>query len=321
MKNLITGGAGFIGSHLTERILSETEDTVVIYDTFSSGALGNIEHLSETPRITVVDGNILEKEELKQVARNTDRIYHLAAVAGVGNVVSDPVKTLRVNIDGTRNVLAAAAENSTPTFIPSTSDIYGKSPDVPFTEDGDRLMGPITVPRWAYANAKALDEYFAQGYNRKHGLPVVIGRPFNIAGPRQLSNPGTVIPTFVKHALDDEPISVYGDGTQTRSFTHIDDAVRAIHRLMTNKETYGDTYNIGTEGRISMLELAETIVNRTNSNSTIETVPYEEVYDREFEDPPHKEPDISKLQATIDYEPRNSLVDIVDDVIEWVQSD
>lgn len=316
MEILITGGAGFIGSHLVEKILSESDDNVVIYDNFSFGSSENIKDLTDNDRIEAVEGDILNENDVRKYVDSADRIFHLAAVAGVGNVVSNPIKTLEVNIDGTRNVLSAAAEDSTPTFIPSTSDIYGKSTSVPFSEDADRVMGPTTVPRWAYATAKVLDEYFARGYNDQDDLPVVIGRPFNIAGPRQRSQPGTVIPTFVELALENEPITVYGDGTQTRSFTHVEDAVDAIYHLMMTEDAYGEAFNIGTKSRISMLELAELIVELTDSNSSVETVPYEEVYEREFDDPPHKEPDISKLQSTIDYEPQNSLKDIIEDVIE-----
>jgi len=316
MEILITGGAGFIGSHLVEKILSESDDNIVVYDNFSSGSPDNIKNLDDDNRIETVEGDILNESDVREHVKRADQVFHLAAVAGVGNVVSNPIKTLEVNIDGTRNVLSAAAEDATPTFIPSTSDIYGKSTAVPFSEDDDRLMGPTTVPRWAYATAKVLDEYFARGYNDQDDLPVVIGRPFNIAGPRQRSQPGTVIPTFVELTLKDEPITVYGDGTQTRSFTHVEDAVDAIYHLMTTEEAYGEAFNIGTKNRVTMLELAERIVELTDSNSSVETVPYEEVYEREFDDPPHKEPDISKLQSTIQYEPQYSLDDIITDVIE-----
>jgi len=230
---------------------------------------------------------------------------------------TNPIKTLEVNIDGTRNILSAAAENSTPIFIVSTSDIYGKSTDVPFSEDSDRVLGPTNVSRWAYASAKVMDEYFARGYNQHDDLPVVIGRPFNVAGARQSSQPGTVIPTFVEQALNDEKIRVFGDGTQTRSFTHVEDTVRAIHRLMNTEDAYGEAFNIGAINRVSMLELAQIIVEKVNSDSSIETVPYDEVYDREFDDPPHKEPDISKIQSTIQYDPKYSLDDIIDDVVEY----
>jgi UDP-glucose 4-epimerase len=319
MKLAITGGSGFIGSHLTEFLISESNHEVVIYDNNYSGDQRNLSNVIHHGRLDIIQGDVLNKNHLSDSISDADRIYHLAAIAGVGNVISKQIETLRTNIDGTRNVLNIAAKNNIPLFIASTSDVYGKSGSVPFTEQSDRLMGPTTIPRWAYASAKVIDEYFALAYVKKYKLPVVIGRFFNVSGARQSKAPGTVIPTFVDRALSDKPIIIHGDGSQIRSFTHVNDAVRAMNELMLKPQDNVGIYNIGSENKISIINLANLVVEQSNSNSSYQFQSHDSVYGTNFEDSEEKVPDISKLKRTIGYKPSYSTAEIVQDVLDFAR--
>lgn len=319
MTLLVTGGAGFIGSHLVDHLLAETDDAIRILDNFSTGDSSNIEHL-ETPRVTIHEGDIRDQETVADVARDADAIYHIAAAVGVKKVVDAPLDSLRTNLHGTENVLDAARTDDIPVFIASTSEIYGKSEDLPFAEGDDRVLGPTDIPRWGYATAKATDEFLALSYHDEYGLPVTIGRYFNIVGPRQTGEYGMVIPRFVEQALQGDPITVYGDGTQTRSFTHVTDAVQITHELLETPEARGTIFNIGAPDTTSINELAERVLELTESNSEITHIPFEEAYSENFEEPDHREPDVSRLQSVLGWRPQTDLEQILEDVIAERQS-
>jgi len=315
MSTLVTGGAGFIGSHLVDVLLERGEDEVIIYDNFSTGERQNIQHVSSDERVTVLNESVTDYEPLAKAVQNADSIYHLAAAVGVKRIVEEPLESMQTNIRGTEHVLEAAAESGTPTFIASSSEVYGKSDSVPFAESDDSLYGPTTSERWSYAVAKAADEFLAQAYHKEHDLPVVVGRFFNIVGPRQTGQYGMVIPRFVEQALTDDPLTVYGDGTQTRSFTHVKDAIEAITTLLATPAAHGEIFNVGTPEPVSINNLANRIIELTDSHSEITHIPYDEAYNEDFEDPQQREPDISKLDTMIDWTPENGLDDILQDVI------
>jgi len=275
MSVLVTGGGGFIGSHLVEHLLAETDGAILVLDDFSTGDRSNLSH-TDHDRLTIKNGDVRDAETVSDAVARADSIYHLAAAVGVRKIVDEPLDSLRTNLEGTENVLEAAAEDGTPTFIASSSEVYGKSEAVPFAENDDRVLGTTDVPRWGYASAKAVDEFLALAYHDEHDLPVVVGRYFNIVGPRQAGQYGMVVPTFVDQALAGEPITVYGDGTQTRSFTHVADAVEATHELLTTGAAYGEVFNIGTPSPISINHLAERILELAGSSSEITQVPFEE---------------------------------------------
>jgi len=315
MSVLVTGGAGFIGSHLVDLLLAETNKQIIILDDFSTGTKSNTTHY-DTDRMEIVQGDIRGKSLVEEFVAKVDAVYHLAAAVGVKNVVENPLKSLQTNLSGTENVLSAAAKHNVPTFIASSSEVYGKSESLPFSEEDDRVYGPTTSPRWGYATAKAADEFLALGYHEKHDLPVVVGRYFNIVGPRQTGQYGMVIPTFVKQALNGDDLTVYGDGTQTRSFTHVHDAVSITHELLTTPDAHGEIFNIGAPNPISINDLAERVIELTESTSDIAHIPFAEVYDEDFEEPDEREPDISKLRTVLGRSPTTDLDRILRDVIE-----
>ena len=315
MTVLITGGGGFIGSHLVDHLLAETEAEILVLDDFSTGDVDNLAHV-ESDRLDVRNGDVRDVEVVAEAVSDADEIYHLAAAVGVQNVVDNPLESLQINLHGTENVLEAASEDGTPTFLASSSEIYGKSEDLPFSESDDRVVGPTTVTRWGYTTAKATDEFLALSYHDKYDLPVVIGRYFNIVGPRQTGEYGMVIPTFVEQALAGEPLTVYGDGTQTRSFTHVADAVQVTHQLLETPAAYGEVFNVGAPQPISINELAERVLELTGSDSEIVHVPFEEAYSEDFEEPDHREPDVSKLESLLGWAPGADLDRILRDVIE-----
>ncbi|MFC7133303.1 MULTISPECIES: GDP-mannose 4,6-dehydratase [Salinibaculum] len=320
MNALITGGAGLIGSHFVDHLLTETDQDIHIVDNFSTGRRSNIEHTLANERVEIDDVDVRETEEMHQAVSRADIVYHFAAALGVERIVDNPLSSLQTNIRGTENILDAAAKDGTPVFVASSSEVYGKSPDLPFSEEDDCVLGPTSVPRWGYATAKAIDEFYAFAHHAENDLPIVVGRFFNTVGPRQVGDYGMVIPTFVERALADEPIQVYGDGTQTRSFTHVRDAVKVVRDLMNTPNTDGDVFNIGSSESISINELAEQIILVTDSNSKIEHVPFAEVFEEDFEEPRHRKPDVSKLRETIGWAPETSLNQIIEDVVDAQQS-
>jgi UDP-glucose 4-epimerase len=314
MSVLVTGGSGFIGSHLVEHLLADTDDDILVLDDFSTGDRTNLAHIDDK-RLTVEHGDVRDAETVTEAVACADSIYHLAAAVGVQKIVDEPLDSLRTNLEGTENVLEAAAEDGTPTFIASSSEVYGKSEAVPFAENDDRVLGGTNIPRWGYASAKAVDEFLALAYHDEHDLPTVVGRYFNIVGPRQAGQYGMVIPTFVEQALAGEPLTVYGDGTQTRSFTHVADAVEATHELLTMEAAHGEVFNVGAPEPTSINELAKQVIEQTGSNSEITHVPFEEAYDEDFEEPDQREPDVEKLREALGWAPEADLERILTDVI------
>lgn len=324
MRYLITGGAGFIGSHLTDRLIEQGHHVHVL-DNLSTGRLDNVEQWIDHDRFALTVGSVLDEHTLEQEVEACDRIVHLAAAVGVKRIMETPVETIQTNVGGTENVLQFARYHDKKVLIASTSEVYGKamSKDDSLNalhETGDWTLGATSKRRWAYACSKAMDEFLAQAYHDEYGLPVICTRFFNTVGPRQSSRYGMVIPTFVERALADAPIQVHGDGTQTRCFTHVNDAVRAVLKLFDTPEAEGEVFNVGRRDEISINQLAERVIDLAGSASEITHIPYEEVYGPGFEDMKRRTPDISKLKAAIDFEPAFSLEDILLEVIEDVQT-
>ena len=319
MHYLITGGAGFIGSHLADGLLSRG-DEVTVLDDLSTGAMRNIRHLKGQPGFNYVVASVLNPPLLAELVDNADRVFHLAAAVGVRLIVESPVRTIETNVKTTELVLAAACKKKKKVFVASTSEVYGKSAAVPFREDGDLVLGATSRGRWSYACSKAIDEFLAIAYWRERHCPTVIGRCFNTVGPRQTGHYGMVVPRFVKQALRDEPITVYGDGHQTRCFTHVSDAVRAMIGLMDAEHTVGEVYNLGSEKETPILELAERVKQLTESKSPITFVPYAEAYGDNFEDMPRRVPSLEKIHAAIGWEPKIELDEILQSVIEYERS-
>lgn len=319
MKILITGGAGFIGSHLAERYL-ERGDEVYIIDDLSTGSIENIEHLKGNPKFTYYIDTVLNPYLTAELIDRCDIIFHLAAAVGVKLIVESPVKTIETNIRGTDMVLSLAAKKRKRVLVASTSEVYGKRDQVPFREHDDLVMGPTSKGRWSYACSKAIDEFLAIAYWKERLVPTVVVRLFNTVGPRQTGRYGMVIPNFVRQALLEQDITVYGDGRQTRCFTHVADVVGALMKLAESHEAVGEVYNIGSTHEVTILELAERIRTLTNSNSRIVFVPYEEAYEEGFEDMLRRVPDITKIRNLIGYAPKCSLDEILNSVIEYQRS-
>lgn len=313
-KVLVTGGAGFIGSHLCEALV-ENGDEVHVLDDLSTGRLENVEHLQENKRFQVTIGSILDVPKLEPLVRSADVIFHLAAVVGVKRIIAAPVETIETNVMGSHHVLAIAARHRKLCFVASSSEVYGKSMQSPFSEDDDVLYGPTTRSRWSYACSKAIDEFLALAHHESQGLPVVVGRFFNTAGPRQTGLYGMVLPRFVEQALRNQPITVYGTGTQTRCFADVRDVVRAIVALVADRRAIGQVFNVGNPEEISILELAHLVRDLTGSRSEIRLVPYNEAYQRGFEDMDRRVPSISKLASLIGFAPRYDLRDTVSQLI------
>lgn len=316
LKNiaLVTGGAGFIGSHLCERLLLEGMRVVVV-DNLSTGSKYNIQGLHQHPDFTFVVGNITDEKLMGSLIEQCDIVYHLAAAVGVKLIMDQPLLAMKTNIRGTEIVLDVASKFKRSVFIASSSEVYGKGTQVPFSESDDTLIGPTEITRWSYAGSKAVDEFLALAYCREMNMDIKIARFFNTVGPRQSERYGMVIPRFVKQAINDDPISVHGSGEQTRTFNHVLDTVDATFRLTMDSSASGRVYNIGGVTEISMMKLAEKIKERTNSTSPIFTIPYDAVYKSgSFEDMPRRVPDISRLDQQIGYQPTRSLNDIIDQV-------
>ena len=314
MTVLVTGGSGFIGSHLVDHLLETTAADVRVLDDFSTGDRSNLAHI-DTDRLEVRDGDVREHDDVRRAGSDVDAIYHLAAAVGVQRILDHPLESLRTNLRGTEHVLDVATREGAPTFIASSSEVYGKAETLPFNETNDRVLGPTTVPRWGYASTKAVDEFLALAYHEEHGLPVVVGRYFNIVGPRQTGEYGMVVPRFVEQALREEPLTVYGDGTQKRCFSHVADAVTATYELLDTPEAHGEVFNIGSPNPTSINDLARDIIEAADSSSSITHIPFEEVYGDDFEEPARREPDVSKLRETLGWVPETGLNRIIADVL------
>jgi UDP-glucose 4-epimerase len=315
-RALITGGAGFIGSHLAERLLDH-EYRVTVLDDLSTGAIANLAHLPEGDGLTFVGGSITDAATVSQLVRQADQVFHLAASVGVKRIVDSPIESISTNIRGTEVLLEASARFDKPTIIASTSEVYGKSSKIPFSEDDDLVLGPTRSLRWSYAASKAIDEFLALAYVRDAGLPATIVRLFNTVGRRQTGRYGMVIPRFVKQALKGDPITVHGDGAQRRAFAHVSDAVGAIHKLSLTPEATGQVFNVGNDVEISIYELAELVRDRAKSDSEIITIPYEQAFGMGFEDIRRRVPDLAKVRSVIGYEPTWTIEEIVDDVVDF----
>lgn len=316
MNILITGGAGFIGSHLAERLLSQGH-TVTVIDDLSTGRLDNIRHLMQNPSFTLVTDTILNEQIMHILIQQCQCIYHLAAAVGVQLIVDEPVHTITTNIAGTEVVLKIANKFHRKVLITSSSEVYGKNVRVPFSETDDRLIGATIFSRWSYACSKAIDEFLGLAYYRQFGLPVVIVRLFNTVGPRQVGQYGMVIPRFVQNALAGKTLSVYGDGSQRRCFSHVHDVANALISLMNTPRAAGEVCNIGSDNEISIRALAEKVIELTGSSSSIETLSYEEAYGGKFDDMMRRVPDLTKIRSLIGYEPTYSLDQILDSVIAY----
>ena len=316
MRVLITGGAGFIGSHLAEALLGAGHQVTVI-DDLSTGSFDNIAHLKGLAGFRYTIDTVTNEPVLAELVDQCDVVYHLAAAVGVRLIVEAPVRTLETNVHGTEVVLKAAVKKQRTVVVASTSEVYGKSDAVPFREDGDIALGPTVKHRWAYACSKALDEFLALAYWKEKRLPVIIVRFFNTVGPRQTGRYGMVVPNFVRQALAGEAITVFGDGTQSRCFTFVGDAVGALMAIVTREQAYGNVYNVGNTEEITILGLAERVKALTQSASPIVTIPYDQAYESGFEDMPRRVPDLAKIHALIGYEPRVSLDEILRLVIEY----
>lgn len=315
-KYLITGGAGFIGSHLCERLV-QLGHYVVAIDDLSTGRLENIHHLRPLPSFQFVRESITNLQVLDRLASEADTIIHLAAAVGVKLIVEDPVHTIRTNIIGSEAVLTTANRYGCKVLIASTSEVYGKGVKVPFQEEDDRLMGSTTHSRWAYATSKAVDEFMGLAYHNQFGLPVVILRFFNTVGPRQTGRYGMVVPRFVRMALRNKPITVYGDGSQSRCFGDVADVVGAVIKLADHPDAVGQVYNIGSTEEITILELADRIKKLAASESEIQFIPYDEAYAPGFEDMQRRVPSIEKITSLIGYKPKYSLDETLKRVIEY----
>jgi UDP-glucose 4-epimerase len=316
---LVTGGAGFIGSHLVEALLAKGH-RVLVLDDFSTGRIENLEPLRKNPLFELFAGSVTNRDVTAPLVERADGIFHLAAAVGVRLIVQSPVHTIETNVRGTETVLELAARRGTPVFLASTSEVYGKASKVPFVEDDDLVLGATTRGRWSYACSKALDEFLAIAYFHEKGLPVVVGRLFNTVGPRQTGRYGMVLPTFVEQALAGSPITVYGDGTQTRCFAYVGDVVKAVVRLFETPGARGQVFNVGTQDEISMGSLARLVKERLASSSTIDFVPYDEAYEAGFEDMQRRVPDTRKIHGLIGFEPRTALVEIIDLIADHVRS-
>ena len=314
MRALITGGAGFIGSHLAEALL-ERGDEVTVIDDLSTSRFENIEHLVEDPRFHFAIETITNETVMDRLVSECDLIYHLAASVGVELIVHSPVRTIETNIVGTHAVLRVANRYRKKMVLASTSEIYGKSEEVPFREDDDRLLGPTMRSRWSYSTSKAVDEFLVLAYHKEKGLPGVIFRLFNTVGPRQTGRYGMVVPRFLRQAMKGEPITVYGDGQQSRCFCDVGDAVRGIIALATCPEAVGEVFNLGSTEEITIGGLARKIVELTGSESEIVYVPYEQAYEAGFEDLRRRVPDISKIKALTGWEPGISLEETLKAII------
>jgi UDP-glucose 4-epimerase len=314
MRYLITGGAGFIGSHLAERLLGDGH-SVLVLDDLSTGRFENVGHLEGHAGFELRVASVTEPAVVERCVTECQAVFHLASAVGVRLVVEQPVRTIETIVNGTDTVLRACARYRRPFLLTSTSEVYGKGTRVPFREDDDTLMGPTTTRRWAYACAKALDEFLALAHWHESRLPVVVARLFNTVGPRQTGRYGMVVPRFVQQGLAGEPLTVFGDGTQSRCFAHVADVVEALVKLANHPSAHGQVFNIGNDQEIRIAELAERVRALTGSRSEVRLVPYGEAYTAGFEDMTRRVPDLGKIRKFVGYEPRRDLDAILADVI------
>jgi UDP-glucose 4-epimerase len=319
MKILVTGGAGFIGSHLSERLIRDGHDVTVI-DNFSTGSGSNLISLMQSPSFALVEGSILELKPLSSLIDQADYVFHLAAAVGVFNIMKNPLNSLMTNIRGTENVLEAASARNVPVFLTSSSEVYGKNISDSLKESDDRILGSPLSLRWSYSEAKAIDESLTYAYFIEKRLETRIVRFFNTVGPRQLGAYGMVVPRFVKAALANEPLTIYGDGMQTRCFAHVYDVIDAVVALAFAKNTVGKVVNIGNNFEISINELAKKIISETDSKSEIVYIPYGEAYGDGFEDMERRVPNIDLIKELVGWEPKRNLTTIITDIAAEMRS-
>ena len=321
MKIFVTGGAGFIGSHLTETLL-KSGNSVVVADNFSTGNIANLDAVKDDPGLRIVELDVAEdKESVRQLVKESDVVIHLAAAVGVELVVNEPARTISTNVRGTENVLLPAVEFDKRIIAASTSEVYGKSTQEKFSESDDLLIGSPEHSRWSYACSKLLDEFYLTALVQTAGLRGTVTRFFNTVGPRQTGMYGMVLPRFVRAALRNEDIPVYGDGGQSRCFCHVYDVLRALVALIDDERSYGQVYNIGSQRLVTIRELAELVIERTGSSSNIKVIPYEKAYAKGFEDMRRRMPDTDKIRALNNWQPEKSLEDIIDDVAESLKNE
>jgi len=319
MNVLITGGTGFIGSHLAEELLKKG-NRVCVVDDLSTGSLENIQHIQENPNFSLVVGSILDESLMERLVDESEEIYHLAAAVGVKYIMEYPLRSIHVNVHGTEIVLRLASKSKKKVMVASSSEVYGKDGNFPYKEDGSRLMGATSILRWNYACTKALDEFLALAYWREKKLPVVIVRFFNTCGPKQTGQYGMVIPRFVSNALSGKPLVVYGDGTQSRCFTYVGDVIRGIIALMECPKAVGEVFNIGSIQEIQIKELAQKVIQLIGNNSKIEYMSYEDAYGEGFEDMKRRVPDISKIYNFIGWQPKVGVDELLGKVIEYYRT-
>jgi UDP-glucose 4-epimerase len=321
MKALITGGAGFVGSHLAEALLAQG-DEVFVLDNLSTGAIDNIEHLKWDHRFHYTIDSVMNEPVTAELVDRVDVVFHLAAAVGVRLIVESPVNTIETNVHGTEMLLKLANKKKKKVLVASTSEVYGKGTQVPFREDADLVLGPTTKGRWSYACSKAIDEFLALAYHKEKRLPVVLVRLFNTVGPRQTGRYGMVIPNFVKQALLGRPLTVFGDGTQSRCFTYVSDVVGQLVALAGEPRAVGEVFNVGNDREeVTVLDLARRVKARAGSKSEVVLVPYDQAYEEGFEDMQRRVPDLGKLRALTGYEPKVHLDEILDQVIAYFTSD
>ena len=313
-RYLITGGAGFIGSHLVEALLARGE-MVVAFDNLSTGRLRNLDHLGNHPNLRFVQGSVLDELAVDELMHKCDVVVHLAAAVGVRLIVEQPLRSFTTNIRGSETVIESAFRHRRPILLTSTSEIYGKNTDVPLKEDDDRVLGTPTVARWAYSTAKAVDEILAYCYHRERGLPTTVVRLFNTVGPRQSPAYGMVVPRLARQAVAGQPLTIYGDGNQSRCFCHVIDVVNALLGLLDHPGSVGGVFNVGSTEEISMIGLAQRIIERTNAGSTIQLIPYDEAYPTGFEDMQRRLPSTEKIRALTGWKPTRTLDDILTEAI------
>ena len=319
MSTLITGGAGFIGSHLAHYLAAKGEHVLVL-DDFSSESKNILKSLSNRELVKIVEGSILDKNLVEKSMQSVTKCYHLAAALGVERINSDPIKSLEVNINGTETVLNAASKFKIRTLLASSSEIYGRNPNMPLTEESDRVLGSPKIARWSYSEAKAIDEFYAFELHKKSALGVTIARLFNTVGAGQSGVYGMVLPRFVKAALSGQPLLVYGDGSQSRSFCAVSDVVTALDSLMNTEETSGQAYNIGSTNEISIKDLAQKVIDVTGSKSQIVFKKHSDVFGENFEEPARRVPDISKISKAIGWKPKKNLKSIILEVVEYMKA-